>query len=195
MARVRLIEGRESPLLLRLLNRASRRMLGQEATPLKILAHNPRFLLPYLVMTRLVQGKTRLDPAVRALAMHLVAETNGCSWCIDFGLSQATKQDVDPEKLAAAGSYTTNPIFSPAERAALAYAAEATAVGARVSDETFARLRQHYSEQEIVELTVAVAAENMFNRLNAPLEIESQGFCALPQHAAGQRRASYTTRA
>ena len=63
-------------------------------------------------------------------------------------------------------------------------------MGARASDETFTRLRQHFSEQEIVELTVAVAAENMFNRLNVPLEEESQGFCALPRRDAGWRRAS-----
>jgi AhpD family alkylhydroperoxidase len=190
MARVTLIEGRNSPVLLRLLNWWSRHMLGQEAIPLKILAHNPRFLLPYTVMTRLVQGKTRLSPAVRELAMHLVAEMNGCSWCVDFGRAQALKNGSALEKLAAVGSYATSPLFSPAERAALAYAAEATAVGALVSDETFARLRQHFSEQEIVELTVAVAAENMFNRLNVPLEVESQGFCALPRRDAGWRRAS-----
>jgi len=75
---------------------------------------------------------------------------------------------------------TTAALFSPAEQAALAYATDVTAVGARVADATFASLRRHFSEREIVELTVAIAAENMFNRLNAPLEIESQGFCALP---------------
>jgi alkylhydroperoxidase family enzyme len=57
-----------------------------------------------------------------------------------------------------------------------------------VSDETFAELKKHLSEREILELTVAVATENFYNRLNAPLEIESQGFCAVPvgkpQHTA-----------
>ncbi len=75
---------------------------------------------------------------------------------------------------------TTAALFSPAEQAALAYATDVTAVGARVADATFASLRRHFSEREILELTVAIAAENMFNRLNAPLEIESQGFCACP---------------
>src|SRR5579883_508582 len=174
MARVSLIEGRKAPLRLRLLNLFSRRMMGQEAVPLKILAHNPRFLLPYLAVTRLVQGKTRLAPEIRFLAMHLVAEINGCTWCLDFGQAEALKQGIPAEKLAAVADYASSPLFNAAERAALAYAAEATQVGARVSDSTFAELRRHFSEQEIVELAVAVACENMFNRFNAPLEVESQ---------------------
>lgn len=190
MARVSLITGREAPLRLRILNLFSRRMMGQEAVPLKILAHNRRFLLPYLAVTRLVQGKTRLDPEIRSLAMHLVAEINGCSWCLDFGQAQALNQGISVEKLAAVADYAGSPLFSAAERAALAYASEVTQVGARVSDSTFAELRQQFSEQEIVELAVAVACENMFNRLNAPLEVESQGFCALPRPNAGWRRAS-----
>ncbi len=180
--RVHPLEGREAPLLLGVLNRVSRHLLGQEAVPLKILAHNPCFLLPYLALSRLVQGKTRLSPAIRILVMHHVAQINGCAWCLDFGQFQASRLRVPPEKLGAAGDPTATALFSPAEQAALAYATEVTAVGARVADGTFATLRQHYSEREIVELTVAIAAENMFNRLNAPLEIESQGFCALPAH-------------
>ncbi len=180
--RVHPLEGREAPLLLRVLNRVSRHLLGQEATPLKILAHNPRFLLPYLALSRLVQGKTRLAPEIRILVMHHVAQINGCAWCLDFGQFQARRLRVPAEKLGATGDPTPSALFSPAEQAALAYATEVTAVGARVADDTFTTLRQHFSEREIVELTVAIAAENMFNRLNAPLEIESQGFCALPAH-------------
>ncbi len=182
MQRVHLVEGREAPLLLRLLNRVSRHLLGQEAVPLKILAHNPRFLLPYLALSRLVQGKTRLAPEIRILVMHHVAQINSCAWCLDFGQFQASRLQVPPAKLGGVGDPTAIALFSPAEQAALAYATEVTAVGARVADDTFATLRRHFSEREIVELTVAIAAENMFNRLNAPLEIESQGFCALPAH-------------
>ncbi|GAC1428183.1 MAG: hypothetical protein NVSMB65_01350 [Chloroflexota bacterium] len=187
MTRVRPLQGPEAPVLARLLNWASRRTLGREALPLKILAHNPRFLLPYLGVTRLVQGKTQLAPEIRILAMHLVAEINHCAWCLDFGQFEALKLGVAPDKVTAVGAYATDPRFSPAERAALAYTSAATQVGARVDDATFSQLRHHFSEREIVELTVAVAAENMFNRLNVPLEVESQGFCALPSSVGRSR--------
>lgn len=180
MERITPIEGKRAPLLLKALNWASRRWFGQEATPTKILAHNPGFLFPSIFMSRFAQGKTALPPAIRTLAMHLVAEINGCAWCMDFGQAMGLKQGIPAEKLAAVADYATSPLFSPAERAALTYADAVTQTGAHVSDATFATLRQHFSEREIVELTAAIAAENFYNRFNAPLGIESQGFCAIP---------------
>lgn len=181
MARIEPLARRRAPLLLRLLNVAARWTVGAEMAPLQIMAHNPGFLLPYAATLGLVRGRTELDPAVRALAMQLVAVINGCSWCVDFGRAEAQKEGVPPAKLLAVAEYATAPIFSPAERAALAYADAVTQVGARVPDDLFGHLYCHYSDREIVELTVAVAMENCFNRINAPLEIEAQGFCALPR--------------
>ena len=188
MPRIHPVEGRQTPLLLRLLNWGTRRSLGHEVLPFKIIAHNPGFLWPYLLMSRFVQGKTELDPALRALAMHLVARINGCAWCIDFGAAQALRHGVTREKLAAVEDYATSPLFSPAERAALAFAAAVTQVGGRVPEAVFAELRRHLSERAIVELTVAVAAENFYNRINAPLELEAQSFCPVPLAGGGWRR-------
>ena len=91
MERITPVEGKNAPLLLKILNWGSRRWLGQEAIPTKILAHNPGFLLPSLVMSRFGQGKTALPPTIRTLAMHLVAEINGCAWCMDFGQAMGLK--------------------------------------------------------------------------------------------------------
>jgi alkylhydroperoxidase family enzyme len=65
------------------------------------------------------------------------------------------------------------------ERAALEYAEAMTITGQRASDELFARLRSHFDEAQIVELTAAVALENFRSKFNVPLGIESQGFCVL----------------
>jgi AhpD family alkylhydroperoxidase len=184
LVRVAPVTGRRAPLLLRLLNIVSRRAMGGEMAPLQVMAHNPGFLLPYLATLPLVRGRAALDPAVRALAMQLVAQINGCSWCIDFGRAEADKDGVPPAKLLAVADYATDPRFSPPERAALAYADAVTQVGARVSDDVFGQLRRYFSEREIVELTVAVAMENCFNRINVPLEIEAQGFCPVSLSAA-----------
>ncbi|MGH7635477.1 MAG: carboxymuconolactone decarboxylase family protein, partial [Gemmatimonadaceae bacterium] len=67
--------------------------------------------------------------------------------------------------------------------AALKYADEITR-HKRVSDATFAALRKHFSEREIVEITFLNALENYYNLMNLPLEIESDGFCALVQQKA-----------
>jgi alkylhydroperoxidase family enzyme len=76
--------------------------------------------------------------------------------------------------------HRTRPLFSIRERAALAYAEEATR-HKRVSDATFEALRQHFSEREIVEITWVNAVENYYNLINLPLEIKSDGFCAISQ--------------
>lgn len=184
MTRVRLVEGREAPVLLRVFNWLGRRMYGQEPIPTKVLAHNPQFLLGFLGISRFSEGKIALDPRTRLLAMHLAAAINGCAWCLDFGALLAARRGVSPEKLAAVDEYRVSPLFTPAERAALAFAEAMTQVGGHIPDETFAAIRQHFSEREIVELTAAVAAENFYNRMNAALAVESQGFCALPLHGA-----------
>ncbi|HTK89893.1 MAG TPA: carboxymuconolactone decarboxylase family protein [Verrucomicrobiae bacterium] len=69
--------------------------------------------------------------------------------------------------------------FSPVEREALEYAEAMTITGERVSDELHARLRRHFSEAQIVELTAAVALENFRSKFNPALGIEAQGFCML----------------
>jgi len=69
--------------------------------------------------------------------------------------------------------------FSEMERVALEYAEAMTITGQRVSDELFARLRSHFDEAQIVELTAVVALENFRSKFNVPLGIEAQGFCML----------------
>lgn len=184
MSRIDPVAGSGVPLLLRLLNAASRRTIGAEVVPLQVMAHNPGFLLPYLATLRFVRGRTELDSTVRALAMQRVAGINGCAWCLDFGRAEAEKGGVSAAKLLAVADHATSPLFSPAERAAVAYAEAATEVGARVPDVVFDLLHCYFSDREIVELTVAIATENFYNRINAPLEIEAQGFCAAPPRPA-----------
>ncbi len=66
-------------------------------------------------------------------------------------------------------------LFSPAERAALAVAEAMTATPADISDDLFADLRAHYSEEQIVELTATIALENYRARINRTFLIESEG--------------------
>jgi alkylhydroperoxidase family enzyme len=70
-------------------------------------------------------------------------------------------------------------LFSPMERDALEYAERMTITGEKVSDELFARLRAHFTEAQVVELTAAVALENFRSKFNVPLGVEAQGFCML----------------
>ncbi len=165
----------------KLLNLILTRRFGKPFPALRLLGHHPRYPFAYGVFSSTFGlAKTKLPQEIKRLATQLVAELNGCAFCIDLGLRFARDENLNAEKLKNLLDFETRPFYTSSERAALTYAFEATQVGARVSDETFAELKKHFSEREILELTVAVATENFYNRLNAPLEIESQGFCAVP---------------
>lgn len=83
------------------------------------------------------------------------------------------------DKLAEVARAATSDLFSERERAALEYAEAMTVTGRTVSDELFARVRAHFSEAQVVELTAAVALENFRSKFNVALGVEAQGFCVL----------------
>ena len=86
------------------------------------------------------------------------------------------KDKVDEEKIYNLADYATSPHFSEAERTALEYADCMTRLPAEVPDELFARLQEHFNDQQIVELTSAIAWENYRTRFNHALKIEADGF-------------------
>jgi alkylhydroperoxidase family enzyme len=115
--------------------------------------------------------------------MSWVAMVNRCTFCVDIAKSEAVREHLGLEKFEALPEWRTSPLFSDRERAALAYVDEATR-NKKVADETFAALRKHFSERQIVELTFLNALENFYNLLNLPLGIEDDGLCAIAQERA-----------
>jgi len=70
-------------------------------------------------------------------------------------------------------------LFDESEKVAVEYAEAITFTDRKVTEELFARLRTHYSEPQIVELTAAIALENFRSKFNVALGIEAQGFCVI----------------
>lgn len=81
---------------------------------------------------------------------------------------------VSDEKILALADYATSPLYDEAERVTLEYADSMTITGREVSDELFSRLRQFYSDDELVELTEIIAWENASSKFNRALRIPSQ---------------------
>ena len=78
------------------------------------------------------------------------------------------------EKILALADYANSPLYSDAERAALLYADSMTITDREVTDELFARLRQFYDDDAIVELTAIIAWENASSKFNRALRVPSQ---------------------
>ena len=79
------------------------------------------------------------------------------------------------EKILALAEYASSPLYSDAERVALEYADAITLSDRDVDDDLFTRLREHYDDDAIVELTEVVAWENASSKFNRALRIPSQG--------------------
>jgi alkylhydroperoxidase family enzyme len=78
------------------------------------------------------------------------------------------------EKIEALPDYATSPLYSEAERVALEYADSITVTGREVTDDLFSRLREHYDEDQVVELTTIIAWENASSKFNRALRVPSQ---------------------
>ena len=87
----------------------------------------------------------------------------------------------DAAKIPALADWQSSTLFTAQERVALEYAERMTITGQRVDDTLFARLRQHFDEAQVIELTAGIAMENFRSKFNAPLQVEAQGFCLLPK--------------
>jgi len=99
---------------------------------------------------------------------------------MDINTAVGRKRGIPEDKLQAVDRWAEHPGFTPRERAALGYAEMVTISPNDITDEQFTELRRHFSERQIVELTLQAAFENFRARVNRSLRIEDDGFAKLP---------------
>ena len=95
-----------------------------------------------------------------------VSQINGCAFCIAMHVPLARKHGVSEAQLHLLAAWREAPIYSPKERAALAWSEALTRLtGGDVSDAVYTEIRQHFSEKEVADLSFAIAEINAWNRL------------------------------
>ncbi len=100
---------------------------------------------------------------------------------MDINSARAAEATGSMDKVSELLTWRDSKLFSEAERLALEYAERITYTDQSVDDAFFTRLKQHYSDAQIVELTAAIAFENFRSKFNPPLGVEAQGFCMIPK--------------
>jgi AhpD family alkylhydroperoxidase len=114
-----------------------------------------------------------LEHSLLALVKLRASYMNGCAYCIDMHTKDARIEGETEQRLYAVPVWRETPFFSPRERAALAWTEAVTAMGHEgVPDELYAEVREHFSEVEVVNLTMAVIAINSWNRLAVSFRTE-----------------------
>jgi AhpD family alkylhydroperoxidase len=168
---------------------SARRLYGRALEPTRIVAHHRPLLLGF---GALALAGDRFSNSVRQrhkdLAMLRTAQLVGCEWCLDFGSKLAHDAGVPEDDLRELSNWRESARFDEVDRLVLEFAEAMTRTPVEVPDELFARLRDHFDERQLVELTMAVALENLYSRFNWAMGIEGEGFsegmyCVTPERA------------
>jgi AhpD family alkylhydroperoxidase len=109
-----------------------------------------------------------LDKTIVELIKLRVSQINNCAFCLQIHLNVARKLGIAQEKLDLVATWQEAGIFSERECAALAWAETLARLADRsVPDEDYAAVRKHFSEDELILLSVSIATINAWNRLGA----------------------------
>ncbi len=107
-----------------------------------------------------------LEPSLLELVKLRASQINGCAYCIDMHTKDARARGESEQRLYELDAWRETPFYTDRERAALAWTETVTRVAeTHVPDDAFDLAREQFSEQELVDLTLAIVAINGWNRL------------------------------
>ncbi len=108
-----------------------------------------------------------LESSLLDLINVRASQINGCAYCIDIHAREARAAGESEQRLYALSAWQEAPFYTDRERAALAWTEAVTLISVdHVPDEVYDQARLVFSEKELVDLTLAVASVNTFNRLS-----------------------------
>ena len=126
-----------------------------------------------LVAMRTYLRDCGLPERLRLLVEIRISQINGCAYCVDLHLQQARTAGETQQRLDCLCVWRDVALFDARERAALAWAEALTLVAeTRAPDEAFAALRAHFDDREIVDLSLAIAAMNAWNRFGVGFRLQ-----------------------
>ena len=162
---------------------AAEALLGRAPNFYRYLANSPlvaKMLLPLNAVLQRQGGGSVLPAKIKEMVVIKTSAVNGCAYCYAHNTSLGMAAGITEEQVRAIDSddYMNSPLLSPREKVAIQWAEHVTRNTARERDDVFAELRAHFTDAEIVELTLISGMFNMFNRfmdsLRIPLEPQDE---------------------
>ena len=153
----------------------SKRSLGFVPNSMLIMQRKPKLVKVFSQLSQAIWDPSgEVDRGFKRLVGHLASRAAGCAYCMAHTAEGSLHYGVEERKLAAVWEFRTSTLFTEAERVALDFALAAASVPNGVTDEMFAEMRRHWSENQIVEITAVIAYFGFLNRWNdtmgTPLE-------------------------
>ncbi|MHC0447349.1 carboxymuconolactone decarboxylase family protein [Flavobacterium sp. 3-218] len=108
--------------------------------------------------------KATIEKSLMELVDFRISQINNCAYCLDMHSKEALAAGETTQRLLGLSAWRETPYFTQRERVALAYTEAVNACD--VPDEIYNIAKAEFTEQELIDLTLAVAAINAWNRLN-----------------------------
>jgi alkylhydroperoxidase family enzyme len=170
--------------------RAMKKLTGREPQtgngiePIEIWAHQPKMMTGLGRFNQAIRKGKSVSERIRNLVELKGAQMIGCEFCVDLGSQICRNSGLSDEELLALPRYQSSDLFTDREKVALDYTAAVMRTPVDVTDEVFARMTEHFSDKQIVEITALLTLVNV-DRFNAAFGIGSAGFsagrvCVLP---------------
>jgi len=136
------------------------------------LAQRPEFLRGFAALAGPVLGPGQIEPELKQLIAFVSSRASGCRYCQAHTSFAATHLGAARERIDAAFEFDRSPLFSGAERTALQLAHDASLTPNATTDAHFDQLRQHYSEDQILEICAVISLFGWLNRWNDTVATE-----------------------
>jgi AhpD family alkylhydroperoxidase len=147
---------------------------------------NPAAYQAMLHLERYVRG-SGIDPTLLELIKIRASQINGCAFCIDMHTKDARLQGETEQRIYALNAWRETPFFTPQERATLALTEAVTLIATNhVADELYEEVSRYFTENEIVNLLMAIATINSWNQIDLNLV-----FRHLEQEPSGSKSLLY----
>jgi len=174
MARVPLIEETKHPELAESIAKIKGARGGRLINIYRLMLHSPALANAWFDLNQAVRYGTEIDGQSRELAVIRVAILNGVEYVQRaHGPAYALKEGLTPEQIAALSDWRASQLFNAQQRALLAYT-DAITEKIEVTDDVFNNARKHFSERQIVELTMLIGAYNMLTRFLKALKVDPE---------------------
>ena len=129
-------------------------------------------------------AKSPVEQNLLNLIYFRVSQINGCAYCLDMHSKDLCAKGESEQRLYVLNAWRDAPFYSLRERAALAWAEALTSItNGNVPDDVYVTARQQFSEQELIDLTMAVITINSYNRINIAFRTTAGGYQPGAHHA------------
>jgi AhpD family alkylhydroperoxidase len=126
----------------------------------------PGAFQPLLALEEYIRKSSHFEKPLLHLVRMRASQLNGCAYCLDMHSKDARAEGESEQRLYGLNAWRETPFYTDRERAALAWTEAVTLVSRdHVPDSEYDAARQYFSEEEMVNLTLAIASINSWNRL------------------------------